>query len=85
MSRVYLFPNDIGAISINDHDIGEYFSLEILKMVVRHPLDTTDDLDRCPAPRDRPRPAEDGPRVPPYSEGCRIPHPRPSHEGAQEV
>lgn len=46
VARVHLFPKGTGAISINGRDIEEYFGLETLKIVVRHPLDTAGDLGR---------------------------------------
>ena len=37
IARVYLVPGT-GKITINKRDIDEYFGLETLKVVVRHPL-----------------------------------------------
>ena len=42
VSRVHLFPNGTGSITINGRDIDEYFGLETLKMLVRQPLVATD-------------------------------------------
>ena len=41
VARVHLFPNGTGSITINGHDIDDYFGLETLKLIVRQPLETT--------------------------------------------
>lgn len=41
VARVHLFEGGNGTITINGHDIDEYFGLETLKMVVRQPLEAT--------------------------------------------
>ena len=41
--RVY---NGTGKITINDRDIEEYFGLETLKLIGRHPLALTGNLDK---------------------------------------
>ena len=46
VSRVHLFPNGTGSITINGRDIDEYFGLETLKMLVRQPLVSTDTLGK---------------------------------------
>ena len=46
VARVHLFPNGTGSITINGRDIEEYFGLETLKMVVRQPLVTTEQLGK---------------------------------------
>ena len=46
VARVHLFPNGTGAITINGRDIDDYFGLETLKMVVRQPLEATDNIGK---------------------------------------
>jgi small subunit ribosomal protein S9 len=46
VSRVHLFPDGAGAITINGRDINDYFGLETLKLIVRQPLVTTDTVDK---------------------------------------
>jgi len=46
VSRVHLFPNGTGSITINGRDIDEYFGLDTLKMLVRQPLVSTDTLGK---------------------------------------
>lgn len=46
VSRVHLFPGGTGAITINGRDIDDYFGLETLKLIVRQPLVTTDNVDK---------------------------------------
>ncbi|MCI2105383.1 MAG: 30S ribosomal protein S9 [Intestinimonas sp.] len=46
VARVHLFPNGSGSITINGRDIEEYFGLETLKMLVRQPLVTTDNVGK---------------------------------------
>jgi small subunit ribosomal protein S9 len=46
VSRVHLFPDGTGSITINGRDIDEYFGLETLKMLVRQPLVSTDMLGK---------------------------------------
>ena len=41
--RVY---NGNGKITINERDIDEYFGLETLKLIVRHPLALTDNIGK---------------------------------------
>ena len=101
VARVHLFENGTGAITINGRDINDYFGLETLKMVVRQPLNSTDTLDKVdivatvegggvsgkPAlcATASPGPAAGEPRVPSHPEEGRLPDPRSSHEGAQEI
>ena len=46
VARVHLYQGGTGSITINGRDIGEYFGLETLKMVVRQPLVTTNTLGK---------------------------------------
>ena len=46
VARVHLFPNGTGSITINGRDIDDYFGLETLKLLVRQPLATTDNLGK---------------------------------------
>ena len=46
VARVHLFPNGTGAITINGRDIDNYFGLETLKLLVRQPLVTTEQLGK---------------------------------------
>ena len=46
VARVHLFQGGTGAITINGRDIDDYFGLETLKMVVRQPLVTTEELGK---------------------------------------
>ena len=46
VARVRLFPNGTGAITINGRDIDDYFGLETLKLLVRQPLVTTEQLGK---------------------------------------
>ena len=46
VSRVHLFENGTGSITINGRSIDEYFGLDTLKMVVRQPLNSTDTLGK---------------------------------------
>ena len=99
VARVHLFPNGTGAITINGRDIDEYFGLETLKLLVRQPHRHHRQGGRgghCGGRRRHrpgrrhpsrcgPRPAAGQPRVPRRPQGRRLPHPRSSHEGAQEV
>ena len=41
VARVYLMPGS-GKITVNKRDIDEYFGLETLKVIVRHPLEATE-------------------------------------------
>ncbi len=41
VARVRLVPGE-GKVTINDRDIGEYFGLETLKVIVKQPLTLTD-------------------------------------------
>lgn len=41
IARVRLIPNGKGKITINKQDIDEYFDVEILKLIVRQPLELT--------------------------------------------
>ena len=45
IARVYLTPGT-GKITINKRDIDEYFGLETLKVVVRQPLEATQNTDK---------------------------------------
>jgi small subunit ribosomal protein S9 len=42
VSRVRIYPNGTGAITINGRDIDDYFGLETLKLLVRQPLELTE-------------------------------------------
>ncbi len=42
VSRVRLYPNGTGAITINGRDIEDYFGLDTLKLIVRQPLELTE-------------------------------------------
>ncbi|MCI8304455.1 MAG: 30S ribosomal protein S9 [Lawsonibacter sp.] len=44
MARVHLFETGTGAITINGRDIDDYFGLETLKLIVRQPLVTTNQV-----------------------------------------
>ena len=46
VARVHLFPNGTGSITINGRDIDDYFGLETLKLIVRQPLATTEQLGK---------------------------------------
>ena len=46
VARVHLFQGGTGAITINGRDIDEYFGLETLKLIVRQPLVTTENLGK---------------------------------------
>ena len=46
VARVHLFPNGTGSITINGRDIDKYFGLETLKLLVRQPLVTTEQLGK---------------------------------------
>ena len=46
MARVHLFENGTGAITINGRDIDDYFGLETLKLIVRQPLVTTNQVGK---------------------------------------
>ncbi|MBQ4369758.1 MAG: 30S ribosomal protein S9 [Oscillospiraceae bacterium] len=46
VARVHLFPGGTGKITINGRDIDEYFGLETLKLLVRQPLVTTDNVGK---------------------------------------
>ena len=45
-ARVHLFPGGTGKITINGRDIDDYFGLETLKLIVRQPLNTTNNLEK---------------------------------------
>ncbi len=45
IARVYVTPGT-GKITINKRDIDEYFGLETLKVVVRQPLEATDNVGK---------------------------------------
>ena len=45
VARVYLFPGT-GKITINKRGIDDYFGLETLKVVVRQPLEATENLNK---------------------------------------
>ncbi|MCI2056585.1 MAG: 30S ribosomal protein S9 [Oscillibacter sp.] len=42
VARVHLFPNGTGSITVNGRSIDDYFGLDTLKMVVRQPLEATE-------------------------------------------
>ena len=46
VARVRVFPNGTGTITINGRDIDDYFGLETLKLLVRQPLVTTEQLGK---------------------------------------
>ena len=46
IARVRVYEGGTGAITINGRDIDEYFGLETLKMVVRHPMVATETLGK---------------------------------------
>ena len=46
VARVHLFPNGTGSITINGRSIDEYFGLDTLKMVVRPPLEATENTGK---------------------------------------
>ena len=45
VARVFMLPGS-GKITINKRDIDEYFGFETLKLIVRQPLELTDNLGR---------------------------------------
>lgn len=45
VARVYIMPGT-GKITINKRDIDEYFGLETLKLIVRQPLEVTDNVNK---------------------------------------
>ena len=45
VARVRLYPGS-GKITINDRSIDEYFGLETLKLIVRQPLNLTDNTEK---------------------------------------
>lgn len=44
VSRVRLYPNGSGKITINGRDIDDYFGLDTLKLITRQPLELTETL-----------------------------------------
>ena len=46
VSRVRVYPNGTGAITINGRDIEEYFGLDTMKLIVRQPFAVTDTLGK---------------------------------------
>ncbi len=42
VARVRVYPNGTGAITINGRDIDDYFGLDTLKLIVRHPMELTE-------------------------------------------
>ena len=46
VARVHLFENGTGAITINGRDIDDYFGLETLKLIVRQPLVSTEQVGK---------------------------------------
>ena len=46
VARVHLFQNGTGSITINGRDIDDYFGLDTLKLIVRQPLVTTDQVGK---------------------------------------
>lgn len=45
VARVYIMPGT-GKITINKRDIDDYFGLETLKLIVRQPLEVTDNINK---------------------------------------
>ena len=45
VARVRLYPGT-GKVTINDRDIDDYFGLETLKLIVRQPLELTENTNR---------------------------------------
>ena len=45
VARVRLYPGN-GSITINGRSIDEYFGLDTLKLIVRQPLNLTDNMDK---------------------------------------
>ncbi len=46
VARVHVIPGGTGSITINKRDINQYFGLDTLKLIVRQPLVTTDNLGK---------------------------------------
>ncbi len=46
VARVHLFPGGTGSITVNGRDIDDYFGLETLKLIVRQPLATTENVGK---------------------------------------
>jgi len=46
VARVQVFPGGSGSITVNGRDIEEYFGLDTLKMIVRQPLVTTEQVGK---------------------------------------
>ena len=46
IARVRVYENGTGSITINGRDIDDYFGLETLKLIVRLPLATTEQLGK---------------------------------------
>lgn len=46
VARVHLFPGGTGSITVNGRDIDDYFGLETLKLIVRQPLATTENMGK---------------------------------------
>ena len=46
IARVRVYENGTGSIAINGRDIDDYFGLETLKLIVRQPLATTEQLGK---------------------------------------
>ena len=46
VARVRVYENGTGAITINGRDIDNYFGLDTLKLIVRQPLVSTDQLGK---------------------------------------
>ena len=46
IARVRVYENGTGSITINGRDIDEYFGLETLKLIVRQPLVTTEQVGK---------------------------------------
>ena len=87
--RVY---NGTGKVTINGRDIEDYFGLDTLKLLVRSPLVLTETDGKfdvvvnvvgggCSVPR----PAAVRPQPAPRPEEGRLPDPRSSYEGTQEI
>ena len=46
VARVHVYENGTGIITINGRDIDDYFGLDTLKLIVRQPLVTTEQLGK---------------------------------------
>ena len=98
VARVHLFENGTGAITINGRDIDDYFGLETLKLIVRQPLVATEQVGKVDVVATVTGGGVTG-QAGAIRHGIARAlllanaefrpalkaHPRPSHEGAQEV